>query len=398
MAQILIGSDWQNVKSFGAKGDGINDDTGAIQAAMNAGSQVYFPAGTYIVNQLTLSNAKNAVLWGYGATLKKKAGSVTWTRILDITNSDTVKILGLTLDGNKPNVAGSPHEGCGSIFATGLKNFTYQDLKICNSYYGVSTLTNCHYGRISNCIFDDIDVGILGMNTANSNITIENCLFSNGTSEGVSFGIYTPTTPEEFKKIGYHDHITIQSCRFINKNGNCIQLRNARNFYISDNYFERTDKAKSTMGIAIDPTAVKEVTIYPSNIVIQSNQIKGMKYEGVLVTNGANIIIKDNLFDSMSSFNILVTGTCIIKNNIFTGIQAKVPNVIYIKGNNVKTIDNYVKLDSVKVTSVIGVGSATAGIEIIDNVLSKNSGNASTGIGLDNTPANACIISGNIGF
>jgi hypothetical protein len=53
---------WKNVKDFGAIGDGITDDTAAIQAALNAlkdttnnpWSVLYFPAGTYrITQQLT---------------------------------------------------------------------------------------------------------------------------------------------------------------------------------------------------------------------------------------------------------------------------------------------------------------------------------------------------------
>lgn len=42
--------DWLNVKSYGAKGDGLNDDTSSIQAALNAcpaGGIVYLPAGVY---------------------------------------------------------------------------------------------------------------------------------------------------------------------------------------------------------------------------------------------------------------------------------------------------------------------------------------------------------------
>lgn len=42
--------DWINVKSYGAKGDGLNDDTSAIQNALNAcpvGGIVYLPAGVY---------------------------------------------------------------------------------------------------------------------------------------------------------------------------------------------------------------------------------------------------------------------------------------------------------------------------------------------------------------
>lgn len=40
-------ADKVNVKDFGAVGDGITDDTAAIQAAAAAGSQIYFPEGEY---------------------------------------------------------------------------------------------------------------------------------------------------------------------------------------------------------------------------------------------------------------------------------------------------------------------------------------------------------------
>lgn len=38
-----------NVKDFGATGDGVTDDTAAIQAAIDSQQSVYFPSGTYIV-------------------------------------------------------------------------------------------------------------------------------------------------------------------------------------------------------------------------------------------------------------------------------------------------------------------------------------------------------------
>lgn len=43
-----------NVKDFGAKGDGITNDTIAIQRAIDAGGTVYFPAGKYLTGTLYL--------------------------------------------------------------------------------------------------------------------------------------------------------------------------------------------------------------------------------------------------------------------------------------------------------------------------------------------------------
>ncbi|GGD83216.1 right-handed parallel beta-helix repeat-containing protein [Microbacterium murale] len=43
-----------SVESFGAKGDGVTDDTAAVQAAIDSGESVYFPPGTYVVSGLTV--------------------------------------------------------------------------------------------------------------------------------------------------------------------------------------------------------------------------------------------------------------------------------------------------------------------------------------------------------
>ncbi len=47
-------NDTVSVKDFGAVGDGVTDDTTAIQAAINSmsstGGRVFFPSGTYLVN------------------------------------------------------------------------------------------------------------------------------------------------------------------------------------------------------------------------------------------------------------------------------------------------------------------------------------------------------------
>ena len=52
-------ADTVNVKDFGAAGDGIQDDTAAIQAAINSGMNVFVPKGTYkLLNTLSISGSK----------------------------------------------------------------------------------------------------------------------------------------------------------------------------------------------------------------------------------------------------------------------------------------------------------------------------------------------------
>lgn len=59
-----------NVKKFGAKGDGVSDDSKAINKVLDmvtAGQTVYFPAGNYLVNDaLILRNKKSVTILGDG--------------------------------------------------------------------------------------------------------------------------------------------------------------------------------------------------------------------------------------------------------------------------------------------------------------------------------------------
>lgn len=57
-----------NVKRYGAVGDGVTDDTVAIQAALNVGGRIYFPKGTYFVTD-TLILVSNTVLDLYSANI-----------------------------------------------------------------------------------------------------------------------------------------------------------------------------------------------------------------------------------------------------------------------------------------------------------------------------------------
>jgi hypothetical protein len=100
-------------RDFGAAGDGITDDTGSIQNAVNGvaaggGGVILFPAGTYLV--VSVGILPNITYQGYGATIIRPPNQGKWTRTFTILtpysgleDSKPLIIKGLTFDGNSQN-------------------------------------------------------------------------------------------------------------------------------------------------------------------------------------------------------------------------------------------------------------------------------------------------------
>lgn len=105
---------FSSVIAFGAKGDGLTDDTAAIQLAENsvpAGTVLYFPAGTYLINQTGVTKRSGISWLGSGGSTLKAISGPTWTTdmVVGAAVSDCI-IQGITFDWN--NVAASGVPGC----------------------------------------------------------------------------------------------------------------------------------------------------------------------------------------------------------------------------------------------------------------------------------------------
>jgi hypothetical protein len=136
----LLGRDYVNVKDFGAKGDGVTDDTAAIQAAFNAcvsaglkGKTCCLPAGDYVVtNTLTIPSNQGFHLVGNGPY----ASRLLWSgsagdNVINVSASQFCVFEKFTVWGNaasRPNAAffmaapGSP------TFAPG--SYVFRDLLV----------------------------------------------------------------------------------------------------------------------------------------------------------------------------------------------------------------------------------------------------------------------------
>jgi parallel beta-helix repeat protein len=86
-----------DVTTVGAVGDGTTDDTNALAHAATVSSSLFFPAGVYVVSELTLG-PDTTVVGAPNAVLKGKAGATT--AVLVLTAGDRIDTL--EIDGNEP--------------------------------------------------------------------------------------------------------------------------------------------------------------------------------------------------------------------------------------------------------------------------------------------------------
>lgn len=125
-----------NVLDFGATGDGTTDDTAAIQAAINAGSQIYFPSGTYLISAaLEIPNSKvlrgeqrkTTIIKRLNTTAQTLDGVASGSPILYL-HGTWIDIENMTLTGVVTDTTAIRFSNLG---ANSHINFTHVDINYC---------------------------------------------------------------------------------------------------------------------------------------------------------------------------------------------------------------------------------------------------------------------------
>lgn len=102
-----------DVRDFGAVGDGVADDTSAVQRAIDAGGTVTFPAGTYLVRPIYLKSDGGLSLEP-GATIKAHPELGKGAHLVCCVGQTNVFLRGGTIDGNvEAFLAPGTHLGAG---------------------------------------------------------------------------------------------------------------------------------------------------------------------------------------------------------------------------------------------------------------------------------------------
>jgi hypothetical protein len=185
--------DTVSVKDFGAVGDGVTDDTAALQAAFNAadGKKLMFSAGTFLVSRgssaYVLEAPANIEIEGIESktTIKLSAAASDCHMIGRATTSIFFSMKGMVLDGNKSVVSAVNTNGLYFPEASNLKSeynayINFKDLG--SAVGGKAIYVNKSSGfvgwvQVNRDYYDNIDQNAVQTYNA-AQITIENCVGS----------------------------------------------------------------------------------------------------------------------------------------------------------------------------------------------------------------------------
>jgi hypothetical protein len=197
-----------DVRAFGAVGDGVTDDTAAIQAAIDNADVVYIPAGVYAIDTITISKPTKIIGSGVERNLCVLIAKTTRTNNgIVISNHNYTQIENIVLLKHATGLM------IDSSCYVQIKNVTCKECNI-----GCEIINSSYIIRFENCTFrdsmtDGLQAGLHADDVV-STIDFISCYFASNTNCGFNgrgrcmnfIGGYADSN-----KIGFHFDVFLQN-------------------------------------------------------------------------------------------------------------------------------------------------------------------------------------------
>lgn len=315
-ADLVSSSYVINVKAYGAVGNGVTDDSAAVQAAFNAaiqGSVVLFPASAnaYIINTAINVPIGNITVVGYGAILGNTAD--TQYKKFNINGAKAfIRFEGLAFAGGYSSMA--PVVNNGTIAITDSSQITVNNCWFDQTNAaGVIIAGDSYNVAVTNCKFSSTYIGVITAVTGGNkpfNINISNNFFRTGlgTTSSANSGAVILSNTAPFGS-GAGIVVSGNEIRSYGKHG--VYLNTAvHNSIVSDNFISGTG-----IGVQVEAS---------TGVVVSSNTLRDIVNEGILVQNGSdNVNVSGNVLNTTDSNS--------------NGIKLSVVSNGTVSGNNVKS-------------------------------------------------------------
>lgn len=345
-----------NVKTYGAKGNGITDDTASVKAAFANGNTIYFPSGTYNLSGWTTGLSVHSVtLFGHHARLIGPSRSL-YSFLVCSGGTVTVKDLNISkfayiIDGRPATPLNLNLRVEGVQFSN-----SFQPIYINSEISGTLQVHNSEF-------YDYDDSAIRWLNSTSGQIDIHNNWIHDATSlsgEGV-WGIVVGSAGET-DSLGINiSNNKLNNLDIISSGTSLGIYAEGGKVICSSNQLRNFSAATNS-----DQTAIY---IKARNAVISENTIVGVGNES---SSGGAITLKATTSDS----NVVIAHNSI-------SVDSDIEQGILVEGHGISVIGNILRGNGGKIANGITAQSSSS-LNICDNVLTNLSGdNAVFGIGLN---------------